>query len=127
MGNEIPLIFIRELDDYYLSFIYNLGEAFEIDYFFEKYKKIKLEVYTRDIWNITIEVKKIVESEVSYPIIKRYKGDYNPLECSCDRGDFIDFLYLLDHLEEKMMSIIIRQYPFGMILRNLILKRLKSY
>lgn len=101
LEDGVPLHFIRELDDYYLSMTYNLGEEFEIDYFFDNYKKIKLQIHTRDNWPMTIEVKKVVESDVSYPIVKRFKGDYNPLEYSCDRGDFIDFLYLQEHPEEK--------------------------
>ena len=100
LGEGIPLHYIEELDDYYVSMNYNLGYEYEIDYFFDNYKKIKLEVYTRDKWYMLIEVKKIVESDVPYPLIKRYKGDYNPLERSCDRGDFIDFLYLLEHPEK---------------------------
>ncbi len=51
-----------------------------IDKYFDNNKKI---IYTYDFgddWEFTIEVKKKVEIDDEYPIIKRYKGDYNPVE-----------------------------------------------
>ena len=100
-GDGTPVYYIDDLDDYYLSFKYNLGEYFIVDEALDKYDKIKLEIHTRDKWEFTIEIKKIVESEYSYPIIKRFKGDYNPVEMGCGKYDFMDMLYLLDHPEKR--------------------------
>lgn len=101
LGDGTPVSYIEDLDDYYLSFSYNLGEYFIIDDAFEVYDKIKLEIHTRDKWEFTIEIKKSIESEYSYPVIKRFKGDYNPLEYGCGKYDFMDMLYLLDHPENS--------------------------
>ena len=51
-----------------------------IDKYFDNNKKI---IYTYDFgdnWEFTIEIKKKVEITNHYPKIKRYKGDYNPVE-----------------------------------------------
>ncbi|MBE6494690.1 MAG: plasmid pRiA4b ORF-3 family protein [Methanosphaera stadtmanae] len=101
LGEGTPVVYIKDLDDFYLSFLYNLGEYFIIDEFLEVYDKIKLEIHTRDKWEFTIEIKKVIESEYSYPIIKRFKGDYNPVEMVCGKYDFMDMLYLLDHPENR--------------------------
>ncbi len=49
-----------------------------IDDYFENNKKIYWEYDYGDGWSFTIEVKKTVEYDKSYPLIKRFKGEYNP-------------------------------------------------
>lgn len=51
-----------------------------IDKYFDNNKKITYTYDFGDDWEFTIEVKKKVEIDDEYPIIKRYKGDYNPVE-----------------------------------------------
>ena len=51
-----------------------------IDKYFDNNKKITYTYDFGDDWEFTIEVKKKVEIDDKYPIIKRYKGDYNPVE-----------------------------------------------
>ncbi|MBQ6628282.1 MAG: plasmid pRiA4b ORF-3 family protein [Methanobrevibacter sp.] len=61
---------------------FNLGELNSkeiiIDDYFENNKKLYWEYDYGDGWSFTIEVKKTVEYDKDYPLIKRYKGDYNP-------------------------------------------------
>ena len=51
-----------------------------INEFFDNYEKISYEYDFGDSWSFTIEIKKSVEYDKKYPTIKRYKGDYNPIE-----------------------------------------------
>ena len=47
-----------------------------IDEFFENNGKIFWEYDFGDGWSFTIEVKKVIESDKDYPVIKRFKGEY---------------------------------------------------
>lgn len=49
-----------------------------IDSYFENNDKIYWEYDYGDGWSFTIEVKKIAETDKNYPVIKRFKGEYNP-------------------------------------------------
>ncbi|MDO5859861.1 plasmid pRiA4b ORF-3 family protein [Methanobrevibacter sp.] len=49
-----------------------------IDEYFENNRKIYWEYDYGDGWSFTIEVKKAVEYDKYYPLIKRFKGEYNP-------------------------------------------------
>ena len=51
-----------------------------IDEFFEVFKKCYWEYDFGDGWSFTIEIKKIIDSDVDYPVIKRFKGEYNPMD-----------------------------------------------
>ena len=51
-----------------------------IDEYFESENKSYYSYDFGDGWEFTIEIKKSVESDKQYPILKRYKGDYNPVE-----------------------------------------------
>lgn len=48
-----------------------------IDEYFESNGKIYWEYDYGDGWSFTIEVKKAIDCDEEYPVIKRYKGDYN--------------------------------------------------
>ncbi|SDA45296.1 pRiA4b ORF-3-like protein [Methanobrevibacter millerae] len=53
-----------------------------------------------DGWAFTIEIKKIVDYDRDYPTIKRFKGDYNPIEdCGGVYGLEL-ILYYKDHPDE---------------------------
>lgn len=49
-----------------------------IDDYFDSNSKIYWEYDYGDGWSFTIEVKKAVEFDMTYPLIKRFKGEYNP-------------------------------------------------
>ena len=49
-----------------------------IDEYFENNDKIYWEYDYGDGWSFTIEVKKIVETDKDYLVIKRFRGRYNP-------------------------------------------------
>ncbi|MDO5810661.1 MAG: plasmid pRiA4b ORF-3 family protein [Methanobrevibacter sp.] len=49
-----------------------------IDEYFDNNTKIYWEYDYGDGWSFTIEVKKSVEFDKDYPVIKRFKGEYNP-------------------------------------------------
>ena len=49
-----------------------------IDEYFDNNKKIYWEYDYGDGWSFTIEVKKSVEFDRYYPVIKRFRGEYNP-------------------------------------------------
>ncbi len=51
-----------------------------IDKYFDNNKKIRYAYDFGDDWEFTIEIKKKVEITNYYPKIKRYKGDYGPVE-----------------------------------------------
>ena len=51
-----------------------------IDKYFNKNKKIHYTYDFGDSWQFTIEIKKKVEIDTHYPKLKRFKGDYNPVE-----------------------------------------------
>lgn len=51
-----------------------------INEFFETYDKISYTYDFGDSWEFTIEVKKTVDYDKNYPTIKRYKGDYCPID-----------------------------------------------
>ena len=44
------------------------------------FKKCYWEYDFCDSWFFTIEIKKIVDSDVAYPVIKRFKGGYNLMD-----------------------------------------------
>ena len=51
-----------------------------IDKYFNKNKKIQYTYDFGDSWQFTIEIKKKVDIDTHYPKLKRFKGDYNPVE-----------------------------------------------
>ena len=71
-----------------------------IDECFRKENKIYYEYDFGDGWSFTIEIKKIVDYDEDYPLLKRFKGDYNPVEdCGGVYGLEL-LLYYKDHPEE---------------------------
>ena len=54
------------------------GSCQIIDEFFDIFKKCYWEYDFGDGWSFTIEIKKTVDLDKDYPVIKRYKGEYNP-------------------------------------------------
>ena len=51
-----------------------------IDSYFKTEKKIFWEYDFGDSWSFTIEIKKTVDYDLPYATIKRFKGDYSPVE-----------------------------------------------
>ncbi|MDO5826395.1 MAG: hypothetical protein Q4Q22_08435, partial [Methanosphaera sp.] len=73
-----------------------------INEFFEKCKKISYLYDFGDSWNFTIEIKKTVDYEKRYPTIKRYKGEYNPIE---DIGGVYALMNLISYKKESINDL----------------------
>ena len=64
---------------------------------FDSNNKIKYYYDFGDSWSFTIEIKKQVEYDKTYPTIKRFKGDYNPVE---DCGGVFGLSMMIDSTKE---------------------------
>ena len=72
-----------------------------IDEYFESNKKIFYTYDFGDDWDFTIEIKKTIESDKPYPILKRYKGDYNPLEDCGGVYGLYDLIYYKNNPDDE--------------------------
>ena len=83
INNNLVMIDERsDIDDFLsppgLKQLYAKDEI--IDPYFNKKKKIGYRYDFGDGWSFTIEIKKKVKYEHRYATLKRYKGEYNPVE-----------------------------------------------
>ena len=72
-----------------------------IDDYFKSVKKIFWEYDFADGWSFTIEVKKVVESDKDYPVIKRFKGEYELMD---DIGGVWGFSQLIEEKSEDLLK-----------------------
>ena len=70
-----------------------------IDEFFQNSRKIFWEYDFGDGWSFTIEVKKVMESDKDYPVIKRFRGEYNLLD---DIGGVWGLKELIDENSDEL-------------------------
>ena len=73
-----------------------------IDEYFDKEKKIYYTYDFGDSWDFTIEIKKTIDSDKPYPILKRYKGDYNPVEDCGGVYSLSELLYYKENPDEDL-------------------------
>lgn len=72
-----------------------------IDKYFTTLNKMDYEYDFGDGWSFTIEIKKVVDYDKNYPTLKRYKGDYNPMEDCGGVYGLSDIVYYKEHPEEE--------------------------
>ena len=77
--NKDLFIMDKDMDGGMLDVSHDSKDTY-IEQFFDSNKKIFYWYDFGDDWNFTIEIKKKIDYDKDYVTIKRYKGEYNPIE-----------------------------------------------
>ena len=78
--NKDLFIMDKDMDDAGILEVSHDSKDTYIESFFDSNKKIFYWYDFGDDWNFTIEIKKKIDYDKDYVTIKRYKGEYNPIE-----------------------------------------------